>query len=322
MINLKAALTGLVILSSSIAFSSDLVCPTKDFIRNCEKNENCPAGVAGGKYFSRTTMYGPMVQGASDSGRGITIVDENDFGNRGILDSYPAQNESLFDQYNDTAAKKGARGKYSKKYAYRGLFKIGYRYNATECRRQIILGKHLRDKNKESLGLYNGFTSIEICNPGIMKLFAAGKQAMAGKGGMPTINHFLGFVDNVHKAGQLDDNTYYQIKQNLAMTPSQAKAVMYYKDADGDILPRFAVKIKSFRWEEYGSTCTMIIDHKDEANDYAGLMSAYRDDYSWGMDLDPKTPSDLNLWYWKLPTTASGQPESKEYNYVEVVDSL
>ena len=299
----------------SPAQAKDLVCPTPEYIQNWEKDT--------GRYFSRGTMYGPMVEGASDTSRGMVIVDENDWGNNEMLKNYPKMNESLFDQYDNNVGSKGLRGTYAKSYAYKGIFKIAYRYNATECRRQIILGKHQRDLGGTSKGFYNGFTAIEICNPNIAKLFTLAKQKL-GAGNMQDVEAFIGFVSALQQAGQIDQNTYYQIKDNLSMNNTQKTAVMYYKDADGDILPRFAVKITKFSWKEYGGQCSMTIDHKDEAQDYAGLATSYSDDYSWEMDLDPKTPSSASLWYWDLKALKAnpGATEGTEYNYVEVVDAL
>ena len=317
---LKKAFLVLALVGSTSA-SNALVCPTKDVIQECEEKENClnHDGKAERKTFSRHQMYAPMVEGASDTGYGITIVDKDDWGNQEMLKNYGPMMKKLFEDYKKTTSFKSARGSYNKygDFDYKGIFKIGYRYNATECRRQIILGRHLRDKSKKSKGMYNGFTAIEICNPSIAGLFKSAKAAL-GAGNMPTINEFLAFVDGLLAAKKIPAATASQIKRNLSMTPGQAKAVMYFTDEDGDILPRFAVKISTFRWEKYGSNCEMIIDHKDEAADYAGLMSSYTDDYSWSMSLDPETPSDLNLWYWDMSVYKPGATAGVEYNYVEV----
>lgn len=310
----KVLLAAFCLTSGSLATAANkMECPTPDFIKNWEDNN--------GRGFTRTKMYRPMVEGSTDYSRQMVIVDENDWGNRQMLNSYPEMNESLFKHYDDDNSKKGLRGAYSKSYAHKGIFKIAYRYNATECRRQIILGKHIRKKGGEGTGTYNGFTAIEICNPDIAKLFVLAKSRL-GAGNMRDIDAFIGFVAALMQAGKIDSKTYYQIKDNLSMNRSQKTAVMFYKDGDGDILPRFAVKINKFWWQEFGNSCMMTIDHKDAAQDYAGLKTSFSQDYSWEMLLEPETPSDRTLWYWDEKTMQPGAVQGTSYNYVEVVDAL
>lgn len=69
-----------------------------------------------------------------------------------------------------------------------GSFKINYQYQATECRRQVVL------KEEALAGIYRGETIIEICRPSLMESFAkinAAVRAQQEAAGVPLGTDFM-----------------------------------------------------------------------------------------------------------------------------------
>ena len=133
-----------------------------------------------------------------------------------------------------------------------GTFKIGYNYEAKECRRQIILDKEI------SPGVYDGYLAIELCKPSIMALFAGIKPKDISE--VASKNASLNFLN---------------------LNDTQKKAVTYYQTDDGTLLPRFKIKLDRIEFKEAPGKCELVTDINNDYQGYAGVGSYYNFNYSF-----------------------------------------
>lgn len=212
----------------------------------------CPV-VGSSNSSSISGMYSPMqIETGSVGISGIIFVDYDDPGNESMLAKYPSLNADMG----------GQAGQH-----YKGIFKINYDYEAKECRRQIIIS------NKNGSGSWSGYTAVEICDPQLISLFENAK-------------------DN-GKASSINDVADFAAANGISLEKLRTSSpnVKYFKDENGSVLPRFAVKLESISYTEpTAGRCLMHIRH---ALGYAGLLQSY----NWELSTNP-TQANGTLWYW------------------------
>lgn len=200
----------------------------------------------------------------------------------------------------------------------RGTFKVGYDMTAKECRRKTTLTEEIKP------GVWEGYTEIEICAPGVKKIFEELQatefepisqqlevMAKALSDQVLKLNIQIDECeekgrDNCDEIGTRKSDLYWksQSLKNLARPP--ARGVEFYTNEQGAILPRFKVKIKKLWFERVttdylrkikdSKACRLNVYHEAQ---YAGLISRY----TW--DLYYNHIHSLKLWSFDPQSGAS-----------------